>query len=153
MVHSPMYVRIIGVDHRIQWIPRASGLNWSSKIEQFITEICAQCKCHRLELVAEEFNPYLVKLNNAVDSTARRAATNLGIAHLFCDPTPEERERLPTADREGEWLRRLVLSGKTRILFICGDSHVDTFASNLVANGHSVEVVGRGWGVGWELSD
>jgi hypothetical protein len=147
-----MYVFILGVDHRIQWIPTSSGPEWSSKIEEFIDEIQAQCKSRNIELVAEEFSEYSLKSSNALDSTARGAAADLGVLHLFCDPDPNERQLLniETADdREAEWLRRLVSSGKTRILFICGDNHVDAFASKLTTSGHKVETVGRGWGKGW----
>lgn len=151
-----MYVLIIGADHRIQWIPFSSGLEWSSKIEEFIAEIQTQCKSRNVELVAEEFNDYFIMSSNATDSTARCAATGLGVPHLFCDPDPQERERLHIETdncREEEWLRRLVSSGKTRILFICGDSHVDTFTSKLTASGHDVEIVGCKWGEGWQLMD
>jgi len=148
-------VFIIGVDHRIQWIPRKCGQGWAEKIEEFMRYIAQQCQEQQVDLIAEEFNEEAVKLSNAEDSTARRVAGELSHSHLFCDPDSKEREELGASDcerRENEWLRRLKFSGCERVLFICGDKHVDTFVEKLKAGGENLEIVSRGfWGIGWEM--
>lgn len=149
-----MVVWIIGTDHRIQWIPQSSGPEWSSKIAEFAQHLKAQCEVHAIQLVAEEFSEYLVRLNNAQDSTASCAVKEIGCNHLFCDPDPDERAALgiqDDSDRENEWLRRLVTSGSQRILFICGEDHADSFTIRLKDAGHTAQVISRDWGQGWEM--
>jgi hypothetical protein len=151
-----MFVCIVGVDHRIQWIPQFPGDQWRDELEKFIAYIQCQCEENGLELVAEEFSEYLVGSNRAVDSTARLAANRMTLPHLFCDPDPHERTLLGVQnyeDRENEWLRRLLSFRAQRILFICGDSHVNTFEARLVKLGHQANVLSRNWGQGWERID
>lgn len=125
-----MFVYIVGVDHRIQWIPKSSSPQWAKEVDRFITYICSQCKEHNIEIVAEEFSEYLVNQNSAENSSARYAATKVGLEHLYCDPDPNERNQLEIEDsnaREQEWLNRLVASKKEKIIFICGNNHIDSF--------------------------
>ncbi len=148
-----MVVRIIGADHRIQWIPQLPGLGWISRIAEFTQYLKVQCADHMIQLIGEEFSEYLVQSNHAQDSTARRTAKEIGCSHLFCDPDSGERVALgirDNFDRESEWLRRLAASGFQRILFICGEDHADTFAVRLQDAGYDAQVVGRNWGRGWE---
>ncbi len=145
---------LIGVDHRIQWIPDSSSLEWERIISVFIEFVREKCNLLGIDLIAEEFSECAVEINNGQDSTARRAARELGVPHLFCDPNPRERKELgiqDNADREKEWLRRIISSGNSRILFICGDDHLKSFQALLIGAGHSAEIVGNNWGKGWEL--
>lgn len=146
-------VYLVGADHRIQWIPNSPSLEWEGAISGFINFVHEKCDLLGIDLIAEEFSEYAVELNHAQDSTAKRAARETGIPHLFCDPNPHERQELGiqnNADREKEWLRRIMSSGNSRILFICGDDHLKSFQSLLIDAGHNAEIVGINWGKGWE---
>jgi hypothetical protein len=144
---------IVGVDHRIQW-DQSPGKEWQEELEKFIAHIQRQCEENDLELVAEEFSKCALRENKAVDSTAQLAAKWMDLPHLFCDPDHDERRILGIQnkeDREKEWLRRLLSYEKQRILFICGDDHVDSFKARLVKLGHQAKVLSRNWGQGWAL--
>lgn len=100
----------------------------------FINFVHEKCRLLGVDLIAEEFSEYAVELNHAQDSTAKRVAREIRIPHLFCDPNPRERQELGIqniADREKEWLRRIIGSGYSHILFICGDDHLESFQSLL----------------------
>lgn len=154
-------VYLVGVDHRIQWIPQSSGPDWKITISDFTDSIRERCYSHSIDLIAEEFSEYLVKLNHAQDSTARRAAKELDLPHLFCDPNPNECQKLgiePGIEnddnyekREKEWLKRIIISRKSCILFICGDDHLESFKARIIGSGHSAEIVDRNRGQGWQL--
>ncbi len=151
-----MVVWIVGAYHRIQWIPKWSGSEWSSKIAEFSRYVKEQCKDHNIQLIAEELSQSNVQTSDAQDSLSKIAAEDLGISHSFCDPDENEREALniqSDADRENEWLRRLRASGSQQILFICGDAHADTFAKRIVDAGFTAQVISRNWGRGWETID
>jgi len=146
-------VYLVGVDHRLQWIPDSEGFEWEKVISGFTTFVYEKCDLLEIDLIAEEFSEYLVELNHAQDATARRAAREMGIPHLFCDPDPRERQEFGVEnddDREREWLRRIIDSGKSRILFVCGDDHLKSFQALLIGAGHNGVIVGSNWGKGWE---
>ncbi len=148
-----MDVYLVGVDHRVQWIPASSSSEWEVVILGFIKFVYEKSELLGIDLIAEEFSEYLIEHNHAEDSTARRAAREIGIPHLFCDPDPHERKDLGIQnddDREKEWLRRIINSGSSRILFICGDNHIASFQALLTDTGHKAEIVGGNWGKGWE---
>jgi len=147
-------VYLVGVDHRIQWIPDSPSLEWEIVILDFIKFINEKCNLLGIDLIAEEFSEHVIELNHAQDSTARHTAREIGIPHLFSDPNPHERQELGiknNADREKEWLRRIINSGNSRILFICGDDHLESFKSLLNSAGHNAEILASNWGKGWEL--
>lgn len=101
-------------------------------------------------LLAEEFSAEACGLSRVSASVAQLVAHELGIAHLFCDPTTEERRRHGITshdDRECFWLERLLTVKPTRLLFVCGDSHQETFGDKLRSAGYDVEILSRGWKV------
>jgi hypothetical protein len=126
------------------------------RLKQFREFIEMQALEREAEVIAEEFSEELIKSNNAFDSTARHAANNIDLPHRFCDPDTSERKVLNitnNADREREWLRRLESSGYFKIIFICGDNHISSFASNIQRAGHEAHVIAEEWGKGWEMVD
>ena len=164
MIYNPVMVRnifLVGVAHHaIQYTPVSSGPQWEKVIKNFGKYIQDQCSSLGIDLIAEEWSEYSVKQNAASDSTARQAAEEIGVDHLFCDPDPDERLRLGIKngrdgdpDREKEWLKRLIRSGKTQILFICGDGHLESFKTLLVGSGCNAKFIDRHWGQGYELID
>lgn len=147
-------VYLVGVDHRIQWISISSSSEWDEAILEFIRFVHENCESLGIGLIAEEFSEYLVDRNHAQDSTARRAAREIGLPHLFCDPDPREREELKIesdGDREKEWLSRIIKSGILQVLFVCGDRHLQSFQALLISAGHGAKIIGSNCGKGWEL--
>ncbi len=101
-------------------------------------------------LLAEEFSTEACDLSGVSASVAQLVARELGIAHLFCDPTTEERKRHGITshdDRECFWLERLLTVKPTRVLFVCGDTHLETFGDKLRSAGYEVAILSRGWQV------
>ena len=148
-----MNVYIVGVYHPIQYIPHSSGPEWAQVIRDFKEFIQEQCRSLNIDLIAEEFSEYSLQHNPAQDSTTRSAANALDISFLFCDPDPDERLRLDIQtdpEREKEWLDRIIKFGKNRILFICGETHIESFKTLVLDAGHKADIVGSNWGAGYE---
>lgn len=119
------------------------------RIQEFTQFLLQEAHRLNIELFAEEFSEYALAINNATACTIRDAARLLGIEHRFCDPDRQERQAFNISDadkREMFWLWRLSDSFERNVLFVCGDSHVNTFQVKLVAQGIKVGVLGTGWG-------
>jgi hypothetical protein len=107
-------------------------------------------------MLAEEFSEEALSRSNAMACTVRDAARRLQVSHLLCDPDSQERGRLGvTTDdlREQVWLNRLLAAGAERVLFVCGDDHLDTFPARLRDAGHCAEELSRGHGRNRPLRD
>jgi hypothetical protein len=70
------------------------------------------------------------------------------IEHRFCDPDSKERKALGIEDpdsergraqREQVWLSCIADCKDKRVLFVCGDTHHDSFAQLLESNGFNVQ--------------
>jgi hypothetical protein len=148
-------VGLIGVEHRIQWIPKSCGPEWREDLKSFEEHVERAARERRAELIGEEFSEECFS-DSTVDTIARRVAARMAIQHLFCEPTTEKRSRMAAddicAERERYWKRRLEMSGAERVVFICGDEHVTTFGTLLREGGHEADVIScKQWGYGWEL--
>jgi len=125
-----MRIILIGVKHRIQWIPQNTGLEWQQDLDQFAAHIRDIVLEAEADLLAEELSEENIRSSNARDSVARNIASSLGITHIFCDPDTRERRQfaIETDDqRELLWLARLGGSSASAAVFICGDSHMIHF--------------------------
>jgi len=74
--------------------------------------------------------------------------------HIFCDPDAAEREakKLNTPDlRESFWLDRLLKSGASSLLFVCGDEHLKSFSKKLNAAGFESSILSENWGNDWMI--
>lgn len=78
-----MRIILVGVEHRIQWIPQNSGLEWQQDLDQFATHLRDIVLETKADLIAEEFSQELISLNNALDSVARNVASSLDIKTYF----------------------------------------------------------------------
>ena len=101
--------------------------------------------------IAEEMNEQA--LGGAI-SLCRRVADDLGLQHVFCDPSKTERTSLglPQEDspstwsgRESEWLSRLQKS-TLPALFVCGSNHIDSFSDKCRLANLAVTVLEAGLG-------
>ncbi len=51
-----MKIFLIGVDHRIQWIPKHLGPESSAKLKEFFEYLDHICSKNEITLIAEEFS-------------------------------------------------------------------------------------------------
>lgn len=89
-------VLLIGTNHRHQIVGCPEGK--SKKFAQFIRRVINERK---IQALAEELNEEAFPKWLGYDSIARVVASELGIEHIYCDPTTSERVRLgiPTTDQ------------------------------------------------------
>jgi hypothetical protein len=141
---------LVGVDHELQYL-RSDLLDYKGEaVDNLRIHLTDSVHGRQVVLLAEEFSTEACDLNRVSASVAQLVACELGIPHLFCDPTTEERTRHGITshdDRECFWLERLLTVKPTRLLFACGDSHLETFGDKLRSAGYEVEILSRGWKV------
>ena len=148
-----MKIFLIGVDHRIQWIPKQLDPEWSAKLQEFSEYLDHICSKNEITLIAEEFSEEALKKSNAVDSVSRQVSAKSGVQHLFCDPTTQERRTSgisTDSQREQFWLDRLTSTCHDKIIYICGENHLKSFLDKLSMAGHDPTILSSGWGKGWE---
>jgi len=143
-------IYIIGVDHIIQhkgYITNAK----EKAIAKFQRYVCEKVENLQITLLAEEFSVDAVKGNDVSISTLGEVAEQEGIQHLFCDPGMAERKRLgishgieSSAEREAYWLEQLDRFRTESVIFVCGDSHVDSFLERLRSSGISSQILSAG---------
>ena len=141
-------IYLIGVDHVIQ---HGGYLDTRKEValREFQSYLAQVVQEKRVDMIAEEFSEVALERSNTDFSTCRKLALSLKIDHLFCDPTPEEREALKIEtdeQREQEWLNRIRDSFRMNVLFICGSEHLQSFGRLLAANGFKVAILSDGWG-------
>jgi hypothetical protein len=141
-------VFIIGVDHIIQH----NGFGWPAKssaikeLSEYLEKIAREFD---VTIIAEEFSEESLRINHVTMSTAQIVAKRINLKHLFCDPNREERKALGISsddERERIWVECLRDVIKETILFICGDSHIESFKDKLLLEGVTAEIVSQGWG-------
>ena len=67
---------------------------WYRRILEFYSYLKQIIKKRDINCIAEELNEDAIKLWKAKDSAARIIANQLGIAHKFCDPDTNTRNKL-----------------------------------------------------------
>ena len=141
-------ISIVGTSHALQHHGAMTALKLNSLIH-FRFHLISTAGAAEITLLAEEFSEYSLQISGTDVSTVRDVAKHLHLAHLFADPNPGLRIRFDIRtdrDREKFWLSQLEQRPEEKILFVCGDDHVDSFASLLRDRGAEVEIVSRGWG-------
>lgn len=152
-------VTLIGTSHDFQFGTQSQNPNF----EDFLRATCARCKA---KLLAEEMSKDALAQKNLKESTVAALAIDLGISHVYCDPTnaqqfelniyveknaqlfrcdPEysEEEIAKAIKREHEsrelfWLQQLNETDIWPVVFVCGSEHVNSFAILLQSNGIDV---------------
>lgn len=145
-----MLALLIGVDHELQHL-RSDLHDYKGeaveKLRRYLTDAVHE---RQVTLLAEEFSTEACDLSRVSVSVVQLVARAVGIPHLFCDPTTEERRRqgiVSDDDREGFWLKRILSFKPTRFVFVSGESHLETFEQKLRSAGYEVEILSRGWKV------
>lgn len=149
-----MKLLVVGVQHRIQWIPQQPGPEWLRDLEEFAAHLREQALRAGVDLIGEESSEEALRRSNARESVARKVAASLHIRHQLCDPDSKTRSDLSiTTDdqREAYWLARLQDSTASVTMFLCGEAHVDSLTAKAKVAGHEVDVLSRNWGEGWQL--
>lgn len=151
-----LIVYLIGVHHQVQYVPPdiASFPESKEVLDSFVHLVSTEARDRGADLVAEEFSQHELTANRAIAGTVQTAAQRAGVRHLFADPDPNERARdgISTPEqRERVWLRRLKADGAERVIFVCGDGHIDSFRELLEASGAVVSILRTEVGKGWEF--
>jgi len=145
-------VFLIGVNHIIQH----RGYSFPQKeaaIHKFSEHVEMKALELKVKTIAEEWSHEANQRNKVQFSTVQTVATNLDLKHIFCDPTIEERKKHGINEsnkdrREEFWIERLKDLLHEKILFVCGEDHLESFKSKLDSRGILVEIVSQGWGKG-----
>jgi hypothetical protein len=158
-------VALFGTSHSYQ-IPGDAGSPLRAPIEK-------ACVSLKIRAIAEEFSVDELINRNVDASICEQIATRFNIRHRYCDPNPEEREKLGVrheslikaegwhrnwaqerikrevrashAIREQHWLNQIVDMNCWPTLFVCGAYHVSPFAKLLRQNGITVKTIERDW--------
>jgi hypothetical protein len=123
---------IVGTSHdRYQVRPQCGPEDGANEFRKYILEMA---RVHTAQTIAEEMS---VEALRGRTSVGGEVANEENLDHILCDPTCAERQalgiskhntRTDNAKREKEWLRRLVRSCRYPVLFLCGATHVASFA-------------------------
>ncbi len=147
-------IYLIGVDHVVQHLNEEASPRKAELVSGFAHHVEEAVKTFGATMIAEEFSTEALRNSNARISTAQTVADALGIRHRFCDPTSDERVRLGIAKsdhrrKEQCWLDCIKDNQDENIIFICGCSHLESFASLLVKEGFRAHIHSQGWGLGF----
>jgi hypothetical protein len=142
-----MHVFLVGVNHAIQWSRSDDSLRTKEEVGRFEQYLAEQCQRHQIELLAEEWSQQFNRMNKVTESTVQSVAAELNMQDLLCDP--EERAPLDFSadERERIWRDCIFAAQKQRILFVCGDDHLDSFRTLLQESGCQASILSRErWG-------
>lgn len=146
-------IYLIGVDHQVQHDGPTMIADRKKAIDEFSIFLQSKATMLRVTVFAEELNEDSLKGSRASKSIVREIAKQLGLKHLFCDPTRAQRKELGIDEdidlRENYWLSRLEdYRAEKNILFVCGSGHLETFRKKLSEKGYEVKVLPEQFGIG-----
>ena len=163
-------VALIGTSHLFQF---GGSARTELQNEAFTELIDQTCKNYEIRCIAEEMSQDALRAQNRAQSTVAAIAHDLGLVHIYADPSEQEQstlglwvERSAAAlkhfdgwsderiaegisaehrQRERFWLEKLNERNVWPCLFICGSEHANHFRSLLQASSFEVEVVVEAW--------
>jgi hypothetical protein len=146
-------IYLIGVDHQVQHDGPTLISEREKAIAEFSIFLKSKAKALNITMLAEELNEDSLKGSRASESTVREIAKQLGLKHLFCDPTRAQRKELGINKdidlRENYWLSGLEdYRTEKNILFVCGAGHLETFGQKLIKAGYQVDILPEKFGIG-----
>jgi len=146
------FVYLIGVNHKYQLglggePIRVEGTPAEfAEFEQFIRD---SIDTYHIRAVAEEMSLAALKKHFiSGDSVLCRLARAAGVAHRYCDPDPETRNRLNIESndhRERHWIEELTSLNVFPVLFVLGADHIDSFGLLLREHGFTPSTLARAW--------
>ena len=140
-------VFLIGVDHRFQRIgslglPQEVTDEFASALKQLVAE-------NQIRGIAEEMSTEGLGMHrSAGGSLPFLVAQELGLPHLYCDPSKETRQRLgieSITEREQYWLEQLRGFSAFPCLFVLGATHIASFSRLLHLSGFTASVLFEDW--------
>ena len=143
-------IYLIGINHKLQH-EKIGLAEKQNVIREFLQYVESTAEQFQVTTIAEEWSEEASEINEVEFSTVQTLARKLGLKHILCDPTTEERmqNNIGKKDfdrREEFWFKRLHRVLHENILFICGDQHLESFTRKLESKSISAEIVSSGWG-------
>ncbi len=164
-------VIIIGTDHRYQ----RRDVELDNRAHELFTLLLRNLASeHGVRGIAEECNLAALAEYDVEESTVEAIARDLKVPHRYCDPDRRERAALGISQendiraghildnvseeqiqseiqdslrrREVYWLQQVNDFDLWPVLFVCGADHVQSFASLLKSQGHTVVIAEHDWG-------
>lgn len=163
-------ILLLGTDHRYQFRDPSISSADMLEFERLISETCTM---YDARLVAEEMSVAALNSRRLSELVPAATARSLGLAHLYCDPSPTEQlsrgiadenavravaelrqtaltevERLIAVERrkrEPIWLEKLEACALWPALFIFGSWHSPSFSALLHDRGFSFTFVHSAW--------
>ena len=140
-------VYLIGVDHRFQ---RVGSLGLPPEVtHEFACKLKALIREHQICGIAEEMSiDGLGMHRSAGGSVPFFVARDLGLPHLYCDPSRKIQQQLgiaSDAERENYWLEQLRTFAEYPCLFILGGTHISSFSRLLDESDFSATVLFDNW--------
>jgi hypothetical protein len=140
-------VYLIGVDHRFQ---RVGSLGLPAEgTDEFTWKLKSLVREHQICGIAEEMSiDGLGMHRSAGGSVPFFVAHDLGLPHLYCDPSREIQQRLgmkSDAERENYWLQQLCTFGGYPCLFVLGANHTASFSRLLAESAFNATVLLDNW--------
>lgn len=156
-----MHIFLVGVNHAHQIFKASCPVGRPWEFLENLRQFALTTGCNAL---GEEMSEAALPEMGANGSVTAKLAEELGMPHMFCDPSRPEREELAIPSeaqlrmllnlgrvlnrteqnrldwegrkhwpvREAFWLRKLRELGSSRVLFVLGSDHVETFTTLLV---------------------
>ena len=138
-------IYIIGVNHALQHDGNTPHVGPSFEVLQILRQefgsyLKEQALSVKAVCIAEEFNEDAIRNSGASSSIAQKITSELGIRHIFCEPSIKKRRSLGITKvskkedflkREKCWLTKLIHNKQIDTIFICGPDHIVSFPSLL----------------------
>lgn len=161
---------LFGTAHSLQIGTRLKN---SVSDAQLKSEFKNHCLNQEVDLIAEEMSEEALMREGIDQTIAQIVGEELGISHLFCDPSSQVRAELGISDtqriridsiikgwdkskesevisiswdrRENYILEQIYKRSSSNVLLICGSNHVEAFSQKAQSKGYLVNVVQRDW--------
>ena len=166
----PVLVLILGTSHPIQVGADTVDAETLAAFRQYLLSIIRD---FNVDGIAEEMSIDGLKVRVGTSSIAYSISDQLGLSHLYADPSIEEQNRIgilpdhqlkmngffnciPNSEvelqidqqnlvREKIWLEKLKSFPPSRVLFICGSNHASRFAQLVQNAGIEVNTIAQTW--------
>ncbi|HQY59347.1 MAG: hypothetical protein WBB60_16915 [Nitrospira sp.] len=146
-------VYLLGVGHQVQHNGPPMTPEREHATRDFCTFLKSRAKDLNISMLAEEFSEDALRISKAHVAIVKDVAHSLGLKHLFCDPTRQERVERGINNnlesREQYWLSRLEHHYDSEtILLVCGADHLESFREKLQDKGVKAEILPDQFGIG-----
>lgn len=142
-------IYLIGSNHTYQFGSRPFCDVSENALAEYRSFILASIAQYQIVGIAEEMNVYCLKKRLIQGgSVAFDLATELGLAHRYCEADPEiqkARGIKTSGQREGYWIQQLNFFNVFPAIFLLGSDHTKSFTSLLKQSGFQPIVLMDDW--------